>query len=119
MALRYVCTSCGFYGAGKTAIKGNGAIEIILWLCFLIPGLIYSIWRSTSRHKVCPMCKNATLVPDHTPIGRKMIREYNIDTSIVPVDEGTLIGWLKQNWIITAILVGLFVIPVFMALVSY
>lgn len=75
MAQQLICSSCGQVGSSKNAIKGNGLIEIILWLCFLIPGLIYSIWRSSSRHKACAVCGSTSLVPIDTPIGKKMLAD--------------------------------------------
>lgn len=65
--VRY-CSSCGHEGRGKTATRGHLLIEIILWICFLIPGLIYSIWRHSSRYKVCTSCGSNTLVPPNSPV---------------------------------------------------
>ena len=59
---KLVCTQCGYVGEPKGAIGGNGCIEVLLWFFFIIPGLIYSIWRSSSRYKVCPKCGKATRV---------------------------------------------------------
>lgn len=48
-------------------------IEIILWLCFLFPGLIYSIWRLSSRHDGCAVCHSRNIVPVGSPLGRQMV----------------------------------------------
>lgn len=64
------CTSCGSEGQGRTKTRGALLIEVILWLCFLVPGLIYSIWRLSSKHKVCSSCGAATLVPLSSPVAR-------------------------------------------------
>lgn len=50
------CGSCKYQGKGKSVVKGSIFIEIILWFFFLVPGLIYSIWRLTSKFYVCPKC---------------------------------------------------------------
>lgn len=58
----YCCTSC----KNKTVspkMKGNIWIEIILWFCYLIPGIIYSIWRRSGQPSICPTCNKDTLVP--------------------------------------------------------
>lgn len=65
--VRY-CATCGRQGRGKTRTRGSLLIEIVLWLCFLVPGLIYSIWRQGSKHKVCASCGAATLVPLNSPV---------------------------------------------------
>ena len=75
MAQQFICSACGNIDNPKTAVKGNTLIEIILWLCFIIPGLIYSIWRSSSRHKVCTVCRATTLIPINTPIGIKLLAD--------------------------------------------
>ena len=70
-----VCTQCGYTGDPKSAIKGSGCLEVTLWLLFIIPGLLYSIWRSSSRHKVCPECKSPSLIPITSPKAKKIMEE--------------------------------------------
>lgn len=72
---RSLCTSCGYVGETKTIPKGNTDTEIILWFCFLIPGLIYSIWRFRSRHAICSICDQATIIPADSPQALQIIRE--------------------------------------------
>jgi len=67
-----ICTACGTIGKTKSHTRGSIFIEIILWLCFLIPGLIYSLWRLTTRSKVCKVCGAAQLVPVSSPAGRTL-----------------------------------------------
>jgi len=50
------CPNCNYVGKAKRFIKGSMLIELILWLCFIIPGLIYTIRRSSSRYYGCPKC---------------------------------------------------------------
>jgi ssDNA-binding Zn-finger/Zn-ribbon topoisomerase 1 len=50
------CPNCGYEGEAKTYTKGSLAVEIVLWLFFLLPGLIYSVWRLSSRYEGCPKC---------------------------------------------------------------
>lgn len=69
----HACTSCGFVGSPITQTKGTFLMELILWLCCLIPGLIYSIWRLTSRERVCPNCHHATMIPASSPQGQKLL----------------------------------------------
>lgn len=75
MSKQLICSQCGHIGSSQTAIKGNFTIEIVLWLFFIIPGLIYSVWRSSSRHKVCPKCGGSTLIPLDSPVGQKIITD--------------------------------------------
>lgn len=70
-----VCKSCGFVGEAKSAVRGSLGIEIVLWLCFIIPGLIYSIWRGSSRYDACPQCGGKEMIPADSPIGKKIIAD--------------------------------------------
>ena len=72
---KMVCTQCGTVGSGKTHTSGSFLIELVLWLCFLVPGLIYSIWRLTTRKEVCGACGASTLVPVTSPAGIRLSRQ--------------------------------------------
>lgn len=61
------CLTCGVTGKTKTRTPGSILIEIVLWLCFLVPGLIYSLWRHSARKQVCGSCGATTLVPQGSP----------------------------------------------------
>ena len=56
-----LCRNCGFTGVGT--LPGHGWLELILWLCYLIPGLIYTAWRRSSRRHICPRCRAPHMVP--------------------------------------------------------
>jgi hypothetical protein len=75
MAQKLICSACGHIGSSKTAVKGSILIEIVLWLCFIIPGIIYSLWRSSSRHKTCPKCGGTNLIPLDSPVGLKILSD--------------------------------------------
>lgn len=68
-----VCQNCGTRGEPKTVTKGSIAIEIILWLCLIIPGLIYSVWRLTTKQPCCPACGQTSMIGINTPKGRQLI----------------------------------------------
>ena len=70
-----VCTVCRYVGKPKRMTKGSFGLEAALWLLFIVPGLIYSIWRLTSRYDGCPKCKNQSMIPTDTPMGQELIKE--------------------------------------------
>ncbi len=70
-----VCKQCGHYGRPERVTKGSIWIEVVLWLAFLIPGLIYSIWRINTRHDACEKCGSTELLPIDSPLGRKLMQE--------------------------------------------
>src|SRR5258708_17376913 len=80
-----VCTTCGYVGEPKAITKGSIAIEVVLWLCFLVPGLIYSIWRLSSRYDGCPTCGQGPLISVNSPMAQKFLRE-NLPEKLVAVE---------------------------------
>lgn len=64
------CTQCHTQGTPATKTKGSVLIEIVLWLFICLPGLVYSLWRMTSRERVCKSCGSAMLVPLNSPAAR-------------------------------------------------
>jgi hypothetical protein len=61
------CMTCGTDAPAETKTRGSIWIEIILWLMFIVPGLIYSIWRLTTRRQVCSACGAENIVPLDAP----------------------------------------------------
>lgn len=72
MSQQLVCLNCGNIGKPKWNTKGSIVIELILWLMFIFPGLIYSCWRISSRSKICSSCESPNLVPVNSPKGREI-----------------------------------------------
>jgi len=73
-AKEFVCKFCGFVGKPKKVTEGSFLVEIFLWLLFLLPGVIYSIWRMTTRKDVCPKCGKPDMIPVDTPEGQKLAK---------------------------------------------
>ena len=69
-----ICKNCGAAHQGGR-LPGSGWIELILWLWVLLPGLIYSIWRRSSR-PACSACGSRDLVPVSAPAGRALVQQH-------------------------------------------
>lgn len=74
-----ICTHCGTVHHGERVLPGSGWIELILWLCYIVPGLIYSIWRRSKKRPTCAQCGSRDLVPLATPAGKALVRQYHPD----------------------------------------
>lgn len=72
----YICADCGTYERPVRSVKGSLLIEIILWLCAIVPGLIYSIWRHSTSAPMCRACGSRNVVTTDTPKGQKLYQEY-------------------------------------------
>jgi hypothetical protein len=72
---QYICTVCNYIGTPKREAKGSVGVEIVLWIFFIIPGLIYSIWRVSNKTLLCPKCKSDHMIPLDTPMGQKLVNQ--------------------------------------------
>jgi hypothetical protein len=61
------CTACGTTDLPIFRCKGSGLITFLLLLFFLLPGILYAMWRSTTRHAVCPRCGSSAVIPLDSP----------------------------------------------------
>lgn len=102
-----ICTNC-YYRGTESARKGSLGVEILLWLFFIIPGIVYSVWRSSS--KICPKCGQATLVPEDSPRGIEISKKHSV------VESGEKYNVIKKpflssGWfLIILILIGVILI---------
>jgi len=52
----------------------------VLWIMFIFPGLIYSVWRHNNRYIACLKCNSENIIPSTSPLGKKLLAE-NINTT--------------------------------------
>jgi len=64
------CTRCGSTGIPRGYTKGSFGVELLLWLCMILPGVLYSVWRLTSKYKGCPSCKAEGMIPADSPMAK-------------------------------------------------
>lgn len=50
------CPNCKATGVPVRVTPGSFALEVLLWLTFILPGVIYSVWRLAARHRACACC---------------------------------------------------------------
>lgn len=115
MTQKLICSACGHVGTFKTATKGNLLIEIILWLSFLIPGIIYSIWRRSGLKRVCTVCKSENVIPVDTPVGKKLLAEHNVTLETVEAKPKPKQEISLKSLVIVLVLV-IFVFPLIIAI---
>jgi hypothetical protein len=91
----------------KRYIKGSLFTEIILWLCALLPGLIYSIWRRSTEYWGCPQCGSPNPIPLTSPAAQKFLSESNrpISDYRVPVTKPGGLSATQIIYIFAVILV--------------
>lgn len=67
MAKVVICRACGTQGKPRVRNRGSSAIEILLWLFFIIPGLCYTLWRMGRKDKFCRTCGSQMVIPLGSP----------------------------------------------------
>lgn len=70
--MRKVCKQCGTVAKPKEVIPGSAFTELVLWVCILIPGLIYTNWRRNNVYEVCRACESREIIGLDTPVGRQL-----------------------------------------------
>jgi hypothetical protein len=78
------CNRCGHVGEPTTATPGSLGLEILLWLLFLLPGLLYSISRHVRRHDACAQCGSAELLPINSPAAKAKMKDFGVDAPPPP-----------------------------------
>lgn len=73
MAEQKLCTVCGTVGNTKRDMKGSIFTEFLLWCFFLLPGLIYSIWRHSTVAQVCRNCGSPAVIPLSSPVAQQTL----------------------------------------------
>jgi predicted RNA-binding Zn-ribbon protein involved in translation (DUF1610 family) len=76
-----ICTRCGSQAYPKKHTPGSFGVELLLFLFFIIPGIIYGVWRLSGRKLVCPACGSDAIVPTETPAGRALAQQFLGETT--------------------------------------
>jgi hypothetical protein len=61
-----ICKNCNSVGPPKILRRGTLSLELLLWMCLLVPGFIYSAWRLMNKYKTCSSC-GSSKVTDFEP----------------------------------------------------
>jgi DNA-directed RNA polymerase subunit RPC12/RpoP len=72
---QYICKNCGNLTSPIKVTRGSFLMEVILWFFFIIPGIIYSLWRITGKSYVCQYCSSTLIVPTDTVIGQQLLKQ--------------------------------------------
>ncbi len=70
---KFLCTNCGYQGQSIMITKGSFLVEIVLWLLFILPGFIYTMWRFLGKYEGCPECLKDTLIPINSPKAQRIL----------------------------------------------
>jgi len=71
---KYLCMECGCQREPMDVKRGLLVIEIFMWFLYILPGVIYSIWRRVRKQQVCPNCRYPSVVLTSSPRAMGMMR---------------------------------------------
>lgn len=78
IVLTQICKSCGTRGEANRYTQGNILIAILLCLYSYILAIIYAVWMLSTRYDVCRDCGSRKLISPYSPIGKKMVKEFDV-----------------------------------------
>ena len=68
---QFLCTQCGAQTSVPLRVPpGSPWVALALAVPFVLPGLVYTVWRYTMRRTLCPTCGHAQLIPADAPLAR-------------------------------------------------
>ncbi len=68
----HVCRQCSYAGKPEWFKAGSLKMEIILWCCLIVPGIIYTVWRYKAATPVCPKCGYGPMMKSDSGLGYRM-----------------------------------------------
>lgn len=70
-APNFLCTQCGAETSAPLKVPpGSAWVGLALAVPFVLPGVVYAVWRYAMRRSVCPTCGHAQLIPGDAPLAR-------------------------------------------------
>ena len=64
------CPNCGTVAVPKRYMRGSFVTELLLWIFFVLPGIIYSVYRLAGKYDGCPACGAQNMIPVDSPVAR-------------------------------------------------
>jgi hypothetical protein len=74
------CIHCEHVGRVEKESKGSCLLMIVLFLCFIVPGIIYMVWMLVNTGYRCPKCKTWGMIPLSTLRGREIYAKLPPDS---------------------------------------
>ena len=107
------CQHCGNIDRGEA---GGSLIITLLLLCFMIiPGLIYESWRTSEGQLICKKCHQKGLVPVHSLIAQKTIKDLGIESpseeEVIGKDWVKIFVYSSLAFMIVSFLIGISMAP--------
>ncbi|MGH6888452.1 MAG: hypothetical protein ACREHF_04540 [Rhizomicrobium sp.] len=114
MATEVYCQTCGSVGKAKNQNRGSAFIEVVLWLCFLVPGLLYSLWRMGRIDRYCRTCRAPNPIPVDSPLAQRALNGQtpaNIASPVKPAVSAPVQATRTSREVSGQLAIGIFFLP--------
>jgi hypothetical protein len=69
------CAVCHSVGQPVVRKRGSAGVEVALYLAAVIPGILHSIWRSSTKAWACGVCGSPMVVPVNSPLAQAHLKK--------------------------------------------
>jgi hypothetical protein len=66
MNVHVYCFDCKATAPARLSYPGNNAVEAVLWVAGILPGLCYRFWRKSDPGLACSRCGSARVHPSES-----------------------------------------------------
>jgi len=73
LSAKKLCKSCGEVGKAGRYMPGSLIVELVCWLMFILPGIVYSIYRHSASKPCCKVCKSLEIIPLNSPMAKQLL----------------------------------------------
>jgi hypothetical protein len=56
-------------------MKGSTLVGLLLLFLFVLPWIVYGIWRQSTKKDVCAKCGSPEIIPVDTPQGQELLKK--------------------------------------------
>jgi hypothetical protein len=68
------CTRCGSVAEPVHFGRGSNVLCLLLFLFFIVPGIIYWLWMNLEDYWGCPTCCAREIVPLSSPVAQRALK---------------------------------------------
>jgi hypothetical protein len=102
------CQNCGDTGRPVTRVKGSFLTEALIWIAglffglivswwFLLPAVLYSVWRLSTKDRVCPTCAAPRMIPLDSPKAKAARAGTTAPSDVAPPATGGKFGFTRDH----------------------
>ena len=73
--MEIICRNCGHVGEPEQSNRGHVLISLLLLCLFIIPGIIYIVWRRSDPHLRCERCGSIDTVAQDSPFAAQLLND--------------------------------------------